>query len=144
MNGCWKQGLPTLKNKILNFSLLYVKVDRFLRHLFVSAMFDIFLFLATAISLGFVAYSLIQLHVVIILFVIVVSSFFIIYKVYSAYYVDYAEYKVKLAHEISEVETEIIMLRLNLRLIKDKPLSKIILKEIKKKEAFIKELKNYK
>ena len=119
-------------------------MNRFLRHLFVSSLFDIFLFLATAISIGVVAYSFISFHILLISVIIVISFFFITYKLYSAYYVDYQEHQRKIAHEISEIESEIIMLKINDMLAKNKKLTKVIKKEIRKKKRFIEELKKEK
>lgn len=67
--------------------------------------------------------------------------FFVSYKLYSVYYIEYPRHVLTVKHEIYEIESDILMIEINANFIKDKRLSKIIKREIKKKKDFIKELK---
>lgn len=106
-----------------------------------SSIFDIFLLTATATSVGYIIYQILSFHLLIIFVIGIVSLFFVSYKLYSVYYIEYPRHVLTVKHEIYEIESDILMIEINANFIKDKRLSKIIKREIKKKKDFIKELK---
>ena len=116
-------------------------MNKYLRHLLLSSIFDIFLLTATATSVGYIIYQILSFHLLIIFVIGIVSLFFVSYKLYSVYYIEYPRHVLTVKHEIYEIESDILMIEINANFIKDKRLSKIIKREIKKKKDFIKELK---
>lgn len=115
-------------------------MNKYLRHLLLSSIFDIFLLTATATSVGYIIYQILSFHLLIIFVIGIVSLFFVSYKLYSVYYIEYPRHVLTVKHEIYEINSDITMLMINNYFIKDKKLNKIIKQEIKNKKRFIKEL----
>ena len=117
-------------------------MNKYLRHLLISALFDCFLLIATALSSGYIAYQFVSFHLLIIVAILFISIGFMFYKLYSVYYIEYPNHILSIKHEIYEIKSDINVLLVNNYFIKNKKMNKLIKKEIKKKEEFIKELED--
>ena len=105
-------------------------MNKYLRHLIMNDIFEIFAFIATALGFLLIAPNFISVSVLDYAIIILIIILFVTYRLYSTFYIDYADYKI--AKEKSKKElygTYIVLLALK-DVVKDRKIKKALAKNI--------------
>ena len=110
--------------------LKILHMNKYLRHLIINDIFEIFTFVATALGFLLIAPNFISVTIFDYFIIGVIVALFIVYRIYSTFYIDYADYKNEAEKERKELYgTYVVLLSLK-DVVKDKKIKKALAKNI--------------
>ena len=105
-------------------------MNKYLRHLIINDIFEIFTFVATALGFLLIAPKFISVTIFDYFIIGFIVALFIVYRIYSTFYIDYADYKNEVEKERKELYgTYVVLLSLK-DVVKDKKIKKALAKNI--------------
>jgi len=125
----------------LKQTLKVLYVNKYLRHLIMNDIFEIFTFLATALGFLLIAPKFISVSIFDYIIIGSIMFLFVVYRLYSTFYIDYADYKNEREKDKKELYgTYMVLLSLK-DVVKDRKIKKALAKSI---NIIKKDIDNYK
>jgi len=114
----------------LKQTLKVLCMNKYLRHLIMNDIFEIFTFVATALGFLLIAPNFISVSIFDYAIIISIMVLFVAYRLYSTFYIDYADYKNEREKDRKELYgTYVVLLSLK-DVVKDRKIKKALAKGI--------------
>jgi len=116
-------------------------MNKYLRHLIMNDIFEIFTFIATALGFLLIAPKFISVNILDYAVIILIVVLFIAYRLYSTFYIDYVDYNLEREKGKKELYGTYIVLLALKDVVKDRKIKKALEKSI---NIIKKDINNYK